>query len=99
LPSRKAVKRLLGFKDDTFSELHSGGREYRYDPVELAGRIRDKLFYGTPLRPDDLTLSVGDASELLSKHSPSIASELMGFCESQLMVAAKRLAAAEKRTS
>lgn len=52
--SRRAVKDLLGLPDGAMAEEHINGERYRYDVIEIAGRLRDKLFHGVMFRAEDL---------------------------------------------
>src|SRR5438552_12093581 len=54
-PSRKAVKYLVGLDDGASSGVTIEEQDYRYDPIEVGGRIRDKLFHGVPFRREDLS--------------------------------------------
>ncbi len=66
LPSRKAVRYLLGFSVDGHVRAWTiEGREYHFDIIELAGRLRDKLFHGTAFAPEDLRIDVRPSFSLL----------------------------------
>ena len=81
LPSRKAVRYLLGFPVDGHAKAWTiDGREYRFDIIELAGRLRDKLFHGTAFAPEDLLLDVRPAFSLLHSHPLVLADTLTEYC-------------------
>lgn len=82
--SRKAVKYLLGLEDGAFSEIHINGQKYRHDTVEIAGRIRDKLFHGVKFRKSDLIKGVRQTFELYENHPELIASTMKSYCEIEL---------------
>lgn len=83
-PSRKAVKYLLGLEDGAISEVHINGAKYRYDVIEIAGRIRDKLFHGVQFTQDDLIVEAKAAFELYEKHPEQIASLMQSYCELEI---------------
>lgn len=82
-PSRKAVKYLLGLEDGAISEVHIDGKKYRYDAVEIAGRIRDKLFHGVKVIKSENT-EVKMAYELYESHPEQIASSMKSYCEIEI---------------
>jgi len=53
--SRDAVRALLGLEPGALATIAVDGVNYRFDRVELGGRIRDKLFHGVPFDPKELT--------------------------------------------
>ena len=83
-PSRKAVKYLLGLEGGAFSEVHIDGKKYRYDVVEIAGRIRDKLFHGVKFTKSDLILEARTAYELYENNPEQIASTMKSYCEMEI---------------
>ncbi len=83
-PTRKAVKYLLGLEDGAFSEIHIDGQKYRYDTVEIAGRIRDKLFHGVKFAKSDLISEARTAFELYENYPEQIASTMKSYCEIEL---------------
>lgn len=81
LTSRKAVRYLLGFPvEGNLEPWTIGGMEYRFDIIELAGRLRNKLFHGTPFTPEDLLLDVRPAFSLLHSHPLVLADTLTEYC-------------------
>jgi len=83
-PSRKAVKYLLGLEGGVFSEVHIDGKKYRYDVVEIAGRIRDKLFHGVKFTKSDTNEEAKMAYELYESHPEQIASTMKSYCEIEI---------------
>lgn len=97
--SRAEVKHMLGYREDSFAEYRSGGTVFRYDAVELAGRIRRKPFHATPVGPADLKGPVGDASEMFAKYPHVIADDLLRDCQRQIARTARRLVRKERPAS
>lgn len=83
-PSRKAVKYLLGLEGGAFSEVHIDGKKYRYDVVEIAGRIRDKLFHGVKFKKSHLIKEARTAYELYENNPEQIATTMKSFCEVEI---------------
>ena len=82
--SRMAVKELLGLQDGAVSETHIAGEKYRFDPVEIGGRIRDKLFHGVQYREDHLNEENRPVWRLLETYPETIATALQEFCELEI---------------
>ncbi len=57
------------------------GKEYQYDRIEIAGRLRDKLFHGVPFRKKDLNAVSKHVFELIENNPESIAASLGNDCE------------------
>jgi hypothetical protein len=74
----------LGLEDGAFSEIHVDEKKYRYDIVEIAGRIRDKLFHGVKFRKSDLFKEVRQTFELFENHPELIASDMKSYCEMEI---------------
>lgn len=83
-PSRKAVKLLVGLPDGVDTHLNSGGISYRFDSIEIAGRVRDRLFHGIPFRPSDLNAESRPAFELYEHEPGVIADGLAVRCEMEI---------------
>jgi len=81
VPSRKAVKQLLGLKDGAFVQQNIDGKEYKYDKIEISGRLRDKLFHGIPFKEKDLNTESKHVFELLKNNPELIANSLRDDCE------------------
>ncbi|MFH0708827.1 MAG: hypothetical protein V2A75_01335 [Pseudomonadota bacterium] len=79
--SRKAVKILLGLEESAIMQCSEHGVDYRFDRIEIAGRLRDKLFHGVPFRESDLNAESRHVFELLEKNPRVIADALLGDCE------------------
>jgi hypothetical protein len=84
LPSRKAVKELLGLPDGATTEIYREGVRYRFDAIEIGGRVRDKLFHGVPFEADDLNVESRPAFDLFLAHPEDIASIVSHYCELEL---------------
>lgn len=84
LPSRQAVKRLLGLADGASIQMRYETEDYRFDGIEIAGRIRDKLFHGTPFRESDLDERSRPVFALISAHASDVADLIAGYCELEL---------------
>ncbi len=83
-PSRKAIKYLLGIGENSVKEVKVESAVYKYDTIELAGRLRDKLFHGVEFRPEDLNLETRNSYELLKKKPKILADELRSDCEIEI---------------
>lgn len=83
-PARKAVKYLIGLEEGATSTVGIDGKEYRYDEIEIGGRIRDKLFHGVPFRREDLSKETQSAFELYENHPEIMAENLAMHCELEL---------------
>lgn len=81
LPSRRAVKALLGLEEGAMSHHKLDGEDYKYDRIEIAGRLRDKLFHGVPFRESDLNAQSRHVFELLESKPELIANSLRDDCE------------------
>jgi hypothetical protein len=82
--SRKAVKKLIGLEDGAMCEISIQEKKYRYDRIEIAGRIRDKLFHGTEFKKKDLNKESKDAIELYELHPEQIATTIQDDCEIEI---------------
>jgi hypothetical protein len=82
--SRKAVKMLLGFQDGATIEVAIAGQRYRYDPIEIAGRIRDKLWHGVPFKAEDLIVETRSVFRLIQDHPETLADNLQVHSELEL---------------
>ena len=80
-PSRKAVKKLLGLEDGALVCMNIAGKEYKFDRIEIAGRLRDKLFHGVPFKERDLNQASRHVFELLEIHPETLSSSLRDDCE------------------
>jgi hypothetical protein len=82
--SRKAVKDLLDLPEGAMSEEVIGDKRYRYDPVEIAGRVRDKVFHGASFREEHLNAESKHVFELLQLHPESLISAMLAYCELEI---------------
>jgi hypothetical protein len=79
--SRKAVKEWLGLEGGAVCEACIEGKRFKYDAIEISGRIRDKLFHGVPFREDDLNEESRSVFALLKTHPSDIATAVQSYCE------------------
>jgi hypothetical protein len=79
--SRKGVRKLLGLSNGAMVCCNIEGTEYKFDRVEISGRLRDKLFHGVPFKEDDLNKASKHVFELLEKRPEIIANSLRDDCE------------------
>lgn len=84
-PSRYAVRFMLGLKESgQVIPCHVGDEVYPLDAIEIAGRLRDKLFHGVPLPPGDLREDVRSVYELLRNSPTIIADRLTTYCQLEI---------------
>jgi hypothetical protein len=81
IPSRKAVKTLLGLEQDAMVQLKIGDNEYKFDRIEIAGRLRDKLYHGVPFKESDLNTQSKHVFDLIKFNPELIAGYLRDDCE------------------
>ncbi len=79
--SRRAVKIMLGLENGAKTNLQVGGRKISYDRIEIAGRLRDKFFHGSPFREEDLIEEARPVFFLIEHHPQMIADTLLADCE------------------
>jgi hypothetical protein len=79
--SRRAVKIMLGLEGGAICNLNVDGREISYDRIEIAGRLRDKFFHGSPFREEDLIEEARPVFYLIEHHPEMIADALVSDCE------------------
>jgi hypothetical protein len=65
--------------------LRVDGRDFSYDRIEIAGRLRDKYFHGSPLCEKDLIKEVRPAFYLIEHRPEIIADALLDDCELALV--------------
>jgi hypothetical protein len=82
--SRKAVKLLLGLDDASRTEAVFGNVRHRFDPIEIGGRIRDKLFHGAQYRQEDLKADIGNVYDLITTNPEVLAECLQMYCELEI---------------
>ncbi len=82
--SRRAVKDLLGLDDGAMTEEHINGMTFRYDAIEIAGRLRDKLFHGAVFRAEDLNEESRCVFTLLESNPQNIVTSVLGYCELEI---------------
>lgn len=79
--SRRAVKVMLGLEDGALCSVTVDERAIKFDRIEIAGRLRDKYFHGTPFRESDLIAEARPAFHLMEHHPSMIADMLVSDCE------------------
>ena len=62
--SRTAVRKMLRLDRD-YSQCSVSGKTYTYEPIELAGRLRAKMFHGVRFRREELNEPGKDGYDLL----------------------------------
>ncbi len=82
--ARTAVRDLLGLEDSALATIPIDGLECRFDRVELAGRIRDKLFHGAPFDPAELDPGAKRAYHYLRLHPEQMRDILQADCELEI---------------
>lgn len=82
--SRKAVKDLLDLPDGAMVEEQINGERYRYDAIEIAGRLRDKLFHGAIFRAEDLNEESRNIFTLLDTHPQQLVNSVLSYCEIEI---------------
>ena len=60
------------------------GVELVYDRIELSGRLRDKLFHGSPFRREDLKEEWRGGFDLIVDNPEILVLDLMGDCELEI---------------
>lgn len=83
--SRAAVRDLLGLAEGAKVTLGVDGDNVTFDRVEVAGRIRDKLFHGVPFSDAELDGESRRAVEYMRKHPEQLGDLLQDDCELELM--------------
>ncbi len=81
IPSRKAVRQLLGLSGGATMEAVVEGQKYRFDCIEVAGRLRDRLFHGSDFSLSDLNADTRSVFALLTSHPEIVANAMAGYCE------------------
>jgi hypothetical protein len=62
-------------------EVSVEGQKYRFDCIEVAGRIRDRLFHGAEFQASDLSAETRSVYQLVNSNPELIASAIAGYCE------------------
>lgn len=82
--SRRAVKKMMGLEEGAMASVNVDGQTVRYDRIEIAGRLRDKLFHGVPFSRNDLIEEARPAFDLLSQNPDQMINSLQQDCELQI---------------
>lgn len=77
LPSRKAVRVLMELEEGATMEVNLDGAKVCFDRIEVAGRMRDKLFHGVPFSPEDLNEESRPVFRLLDSNPGLLADAMM----------------------
>ena len=72
---------MLGLQAGATGEINYGGRTVRFERIELAGRLRDRIFHGVRFERNDLSTEWRDSFDLLSDQPDELISALMSDCE------------------
>ncbi len=97
--SRSRVRKLLGLGNGVSVRIGSGDDTLEYDRVEVAGRIRDKLFHGAPFIPaKHLNRSAAKAYEYLQSHPRQLGDMLLSDCEIEFARWANGASKGQERT-
>ncbi len=83
--SRRAVKLMLNLEEGDICHVQVDGREISFDRIEIAGRLRDKFFHGTPFREADLNSEARQVFYLIEDRPVLIADALLADCELALV--------------
>lgn len=85
--SRRAIRYLFGFNPDEMALTREtvDGHEYSYDAIETAGQIRQKLFHGIQVDPDELPDAARDGYEVYRESPETLARSLMERCRIELL--------------
>lgn len=79
--SRRAVKIMLNLEEGALCHLQVDSCQISFDRIEIAGRLRDKFFHGTPFREEDLILTARQVFYLIEHRPDLIADALLADCE------------------
>ena len=79
--SRRAVKIMLGLDAGAMSNVEVDGRQISYDRIEIAGRLRNKFFHGSPFRDEDLIEDARPVFYLIENRPEMIADTILADCE------------------
>lgn len=80
--SRTAVRRLLNFEGkDAIREFEHDGIQYKFDPIEYAGRVRDKFYHGGRIRKSKLPKTVKPGYDLMKKNPKLLTDVLLDFAK------------------
>ncbi|MFM5918644.1 MAG: hypothetical protein ACKOOL_14075 [Novosphingobium sp.] len=82
--SRAAVRKMLGVESATGETVLADGRKIKFERIELAGRLRDKLFHGVQFEPEDLSVEWRDGYDLVQDHPEVLIHSLKADCELEI---------------
>jgi len=82
--SRNAVRQLFLPEVSVTDQIEHEGRTYSVDVIEIAGRLRDKLFHGVPFAEGGLRDDLRWYFTLLKNEPERLASHVAALCELEL---------------
>lgn len=82
--SRSAVRALLGLDAGAVMTIGIDGQQVSFDRVELAGRLRAKLFHGVPFDEGELNEQTRAAYNYLREHPRQLGDLLHMDCELEI---------------
>lgn len=78
--SRKAIRTMLGVKATDTMEVAMGTSRVRFEPIEVAGRIRDFLFHGVQPTAEREGEQYRDVWEFVLKHPEHVIDAMDSHC-------------------
>jgi hypothetical protein len=82
--SRTAIRYLLDLEGGAMVEITDRSNRFRFDVVEIGGRVRDALLHGSAFRPEDLNIASRPAFTLYEERPEEIAGPLQSYCELEI---------------
>jgi hypothetical protein len=78
------VKYLLDLPEGANAQFNINGELCSVDTIEIAGRVRDKLFHGVPFEATDLSVAARPAFTLYTDQPQVLADSLAYSCEMEI---------------
>jgi hypothetical protein len=82
--SRAAIRYMLDLEGGAMVEIADGSNSFRFDVIEIGGRVRDALLHGSAFRPQDLNLASRPAYTLYEERPQEIVGPLQSYCELEI---------------
>ena len=82
--SRAAIRLMLDVLRGAMTEIEMDGTKHRFDVIEFAGLIRDRVFHGKPHEEKDSKGVPGSTYELLAHAPDRVVSSLLVHCELEI---------------
>ena len=82
--SRAAIRYMLDLDAGAMIEIAVEEKRFRFDVIEVGGRIRDALLHGSAFRAEDLNLASRPAYDLYEDRPQEIAGPLQSYCELEM---------------